>query len=338
MIKLLSANDGREEGLNMAFTQRDLFIVCLLVVSSVGEEPRAFSAQEASATGDVVVLHDISYREGLSKQGRLDLAMKRAGDKPRPGIVVIHGGGWVEGDKSSFATAKYGVPGNIVDFAALGFVAVTINYRLSGEATFPAALEDCKCAVRWLRAHAKDYNIDSKHIGAYGNSAGGHLALLLGMVGKSAGLGGDGPYQNESSAVQAVVSDSGPIDLPYQYQHDQLKGVVSKFMGGPPEGERAALYKTASPNQQIHPDAPPILLLYGGADGQVPVETADQFVVALGRAGPKDVSYYRLAYVDHCPHSLVRVPVLKTIVNDFFLRTLMHPETARQVKQRDPAR
>ena len=84
-------------------------------------------------------------------------------------------------------------------------MAAAINYRLSGEAPFPAALEDCKCAVRWLRAHARDYNVDPRHVGAYGNSAGGHLALLLGMVGKEAGLEGDGPYQDESSAVQAVV-------------------------------------------------------------------------------------------------------------------------------------
>src|SRR5439155_18507256 len=121
------------------------------------------------------------------------------GDKPRPGIVVIHGGGWVEGDKSSFASRKAGVPGNIEDIADLGFVAVTINYRLAGEAPFPAALEDCKCAVRWLRAHAKDYNLDADRIGAYGNSAGGHLALLLGLTNKSDGLDGDGPYQGQSS-------------------------------------------------------------------------------------------------------------------------------------------
>jgi len=142
------------------------------------------SSDQSPAAATVTVIHDIRYREGPSKQWRLDLAMpaNRAG-KPRPGIVVIHGGGWLEGDKSSFTLHKYGVPGNIEDFAALGFVAVTINYRLSGEAPFPAALEDCRCAVRWLRAHAGDYNLDPKHIGAYGNSAGGHLALLLGMAG-----------------------------------------------------------------------------------------------------------------------------------------------------------
>jgi acetyl esterase/lipase len=295
----------------------------------------ALPADQVADPADITVLRDLRYREEASTQWRLDLAMKKdQRGRLRPAIVVIHGGGWLEGDKSSFASRKYGVPGNIIDFAELGFVAVTMNYRLSREALFPAALEDCKCAVRWLRAHARDYHLDPKHIGAYGNSAGGHLALLLGMTAKHKGLEGDGPYQDQSSGVQAAVSDSGPLDLLYQYRHQRLKGVVSQFMGGPPEGERTAAYKRASPMLQIGPDTPPLLLLYGGADDQVPIETADEFVFALGRAGLKDVSYHRLAYVYHCPHSLVRVPALKQVVNDFFLRTLMHPENAQQILRR----
>ncbi len=311
-----------------------LIVICCLAATGV----RGLAA-DTEDPGNVTVLHDLRYREGPSKQWRLDLAMKKPpGDKARPVIVVIHGGGWLEGDKVSFASRKHGVPGNIVDFARLGFVAVTVNYRLSEEAPWPAALEDCKCAVRWLRAHAKDYNIDPKHIGAYGNSAGGHLAMLLGMVGKGAGLEGNGPHQEESSLVQAAVSDSGPVDLLALYQRGPLRQVVGKFLGGPPEGARAAAYRKASPLHQITPDTPPLLLLYGGADEQVPVDTADRFVLALGQAGLKDVSYHRLAYVDHCPHSLVRVPALGPIVNDFFVRTLMHADTARQIKRRQDGR
>jgi acetyl esterase/lipase len=199
-------------------------------------------------------------------------------------------------------------------------------------------LEDCKCAVRWLRAHAKEYNLDPKQIGAYGNSAGGHLAMLLGMVGKEEGLEGDGPHVEESSMVQAVVSDSGPIDMVYQYENSAVKTVVGKFLGGAPEGERVALYKKASPLHHIGKDVPPMLLIYGVSDAQVPVETADQFVLALDRAGNKDVSYNRLAFVDHCPYSLIRVASLQPIVNEFFLRTLMHPETAMQIKRRKDTR
>jgi acetyl esterase/lipase len=178
-----------------------LTIACWLTLTD-----RVRSADDPAATGEIAVLHELRYREGPNRQWSRDLAMRHdARGGSRPGIVVIHGGGWLEGDKSSFASARDGVPGNIVDFPVLGFVAVTINCRRSVEAPFPAALEDCKCAVRWLRAHASEYHLDPDHIGAIGNSAGGHLALLLGMVGKHAGLEGDGPYQNESSLVQALL-------------------------------------------------------------------------------------------------------------------------------------
>src|SRR5262245_35641641 len=155
---------------------------------------------------------DLRYREGKSEAWKLDIAYpKDPGEKPRPALVIIHGGGWIEGDKSSFTSLKNWAPGNIIDFAKLGFVAATINYRLSGEAPFSAALEDCQSAVRWLRAHAQDYHIDVNRIGAYGNSAGGHLALLLGMV--------------EEGMVQAVVSDSGPVDL--DFRKPEHKGLAT---------------------------------------------------------------------------------------------------------------
>ena len=273
---------------------------------------------------DIVVLHNLRYREG-PKDCVLDLAMlKDYHGQPRPAIVVIHGGGWLEGDKSSFSTPQNRPPGNIIDFAKLGFVAVTINFRLSKEAPFPAALHDCQCAVRWLRANAEKYQVDPNRIGAWGNSAGGHLALMLGMAQERAGLEEEGPYQEHSSAVQAVVSDSGPIDLRYQHEHNQIPAAIAQFMAGPPDASRAAAYELASPSSHISANTPPLLLIYGGADTQVGVETADRFVTELNKAGLKDVNYLRLGTVDHCPHSLVRVDWLVPAVNEFFLRTLGH--------------
>ena len=307
-------------------------VSCLILSSLILSEG---IADEPVDPPDIEIRLNVPYRDG-NPAWRLDLAMKKErGDKSRPGILIVHGGGWIEGDKSSFSSKKHGVPGNIVEFAELGFVAVTINYRMSKEAPFPAALEDCKAAVRWLRAHAKEYNLDKEHIGAYGNSAGGHLALMLGMTDKAAGLEGDGPHQEESSMVQAAVSDSGPLDLKTQYESGALRGIVNQFLGGPPEGDRLKLYRQASPSERISRNTPPLLLIYGVSDGQVPVETADAFVAALGKAKLDDVSYHRLAYVDHCPHSLIRVPAMKTAVNEFFLRTLMHPETAKKIKRRE---
>jgi acetyl esterase/lipase len=262
---------------------------------------------------------NLSYKSGCMSCV-LDLALPNESHPgPRPLIVIIHGGGWIEGDKSSFASDTYGVPGNIVDFARLGFAAATINYRLSKEAPYPAALEDCRDAIRWLRQHAAEYQLDASRIGAYGNSAGGHLALLLGLLEDPADRGK--PLE-QSSRVQATVSDSGPIDLLAEDRNGVLRTVIRRFMGGAPDGDRLALFEQASPSHYVSAKGPPLLLIYGEADRQVDVKTADRFVAALSEAGRKDVTYLRLANVDHCPHSLQRLPYVTDAVDQFFLRTL----------------
>jgi acetyl esterase/lipase len=294
-------------------------VICLLCIVCHS------TAQPTREMPDSIALRrDLRYREGRSGAWKLDLAYpKGKSAKPRPALVIIHGGGWIEGDKSSFTSLEHWAPGNIIDFARLGFVAATINYRLSAEAPFPAALEDCKCAVRWLRAHADEYHIDVNHIGAYGNSAGGHLALLLAMVDKSNGLEGDGPYQDESSMVQAVISDSGPVDLDWRKSENAgLAKVISEFLAGPQETWAERIRK-ASPASYIDKTVPPLLLIYGTADTQVTIGPVDQFVVALQKTGLQDLTYLRLGLVDHCPYSLRKMESLYPIVNDFLIRTLM---------------
>jgi len=148
------------------------------------------------------------------------------------------------------------------------------------------------------------------------------LALMLGMIDPGVKLEENAPYAEQSAAVQSVVSDSGPIDLAYQYEHNQVRGGIELFLGGPPEGARLADYRLASPGTHISANTPPLMLIYGGADAQVGVETADRFVGQLEAAGLKDITYLRLGKVDHCPHSLIRVPWLQPAVIDFFTRTL----------------
>lgn len=280
---------------------------------------------------DVAITYNVRYREGAVKNWTLDIAVpKTRSESPRPAIVVIHGGGWIEGDKSSFSTPKNRPPGNTIDFARLGFVAATINYRLAREAPFPAAVHDCKNAVRFLRAHAQEYHIAPDRIGVWGNSAGGHLALLLGMTGDDARLEGDGPHRDQSSRVQAVVSDSGPVDLLATHEAGMLHGAIEPFMGGRPEGRRLEDYKRASPMYRIPKTMPPVQLIYGEDDNQVGVDTSDRFVLELGKAGIKDVSYHRLGKVGHCPHSLIRVPAMVPVVNDFFVRTLRDRDSVQK--------
>ena len=145
----------------------------------------------------VQLLTDIGYREG-SEKWRLDLAMpKENGGGPRPAHVIVHGGGWRSGDKGGGQWRS--LP---LEYAAKGHVCISVNYRLTDEAPFPACVEDVKCAVRWLRANAEKYNLDPQRVGAYGNSAGAHLVAMLGLVGPEAKLEEDGPYQDQSSLAQ----------------------------------------------------------------------------------------------------------------------------------------
>lgn len=270
---------------------------------------------------NVVLLSNLRYRDGF-RACVLDLALPKGHtDRPRPAVIVIHGGGWIEGDKSSFDVQR--TPGNIIDFAAAGFVAASVNYRLSGEAPFPAGLHDCQAAVRWLRAHAREYHVDPNRIGAYGNSAGGHLALLLGLLGPASGLEErGGPFPAESSGVEAVVSDSGPIDLVAEHKNGTIRTVIERFLGGPPDQKRLAAYQSASPINHLAGKTPPLLLIYGEADNQIDARTADRLVSELSHRGQREISYFRLAGVGHCPHSLIRVPYLRPVVIEFFQRTL----------------
>lgn len=274
-------------------------------------------AQDLAIPDDILFQSNIPYREnGPPNTWTLDYAMPKSTEgSPRPAILMIHGGGWIECDKSSF-------DGYCVDFAKRGYFCGTLNYRMSKAAPFPAAVEDTKCAVRWLRAHATELHVDPDRIGLYGNSAGGHLALLCAMAGKEAGLEGDGPYLEQSSAVHCAVSDSGVVNLDYTLPSNAgLRGVIDLFLAGPPELLRDRMAK-ASPPTYIKAETPPLLLLYGCDDTQVTIGPVDDFVVKLQQAGAPDVTYLRLAKVGHCPFSLVGVPWTRAAIEDFFERTL----------------
>jgi acetyl esterase/lipase len=162
---------------------------------------------------------------------------------------------------------------------------VTPDYRLAPKHRFPACVEDCKAAVRWLRANAGAYRIDAKRIGVVGLAAGGHLACLLGTAG-DASLEGNGGNAGHSSAVQAVVSLSGPTDLLSEGMHTEelLKRNLVPLLGGPPKTHRDA-YRKASPLHQELRSPPPFLLIHGTADTIVPVDQAREMGGKLRLAG-----------------------------------------------------
>jgi len=226
----------------------------------------------------LTVERDVVYGTAQGTPLLLDLAMPKTGNGPFPVVVFLHGGGWSEGNRQEMNHFIEGVAG-------LGYVGVTVAYRLVPAARFPAQLEDCKAAVRWLRANAAKYRINPKRIGVVGFSAGGHLASMLGVTGKNDGLEGAGGNPDQSSRVQAVVSFFGLTDFSTRdWPRDLENGVIEPFLGGS-FANHADEYRRASPITYVTSDAPPFLFFHGSEDKLVPVDQSKRLGEKLRNAG-----------------------------------------------------
>ncbi len=201
-----------------------------------------------------------------------------------PAVVYVHGGSWVSGD--------YDTGGFIIGtigpaLADAGFVVVSIDYRLGPREHWPDQIEDVKCAIRWLRANAAHLHIDRRAIGAWGQSAGGHLVALLGLAGRSAGWD-VGPYLGESSKVQSVVDIAGPSDLLTMGDQGDAVLVAESFislLGSVPARQLGADLKKASPVTYIRPGDPPFLILDSNNDEIVYPEQSLELAWDLGVYG-----------------------------------------------------
>jgi len=261
------------------------------------------------------VLRDLEYARVGAKSLRLDLYLPRRESGARlPVVVWIHGGGWRSGNKS-----RTRAPEVLGD----GYAVASINYRLSHEATFPAQIHDCKAAIRWLRAHADRYGLDPERIGAWGSSAGGHLAALLGTSGDVAELEGDvGGNLDQSSRVQAVCDFFGPADLLAVLEpgawasHGRPTSSVALLLGGP-VAERVDLARLASPVTHVSADDPPFLIVHGDQDAVVPLDQSERLYRALTAAGVECT----LHVVKGAGHGF-RDPTVDARVRGFFDRHL----------------
>ncbi len=229
----------------------------------------------------VKAIRNIEYAHIGGKRLLLDLYLPKDNDKPLPVVVWIHGGGWRAGDKERCPA---------LPLAGKGFAVASINYRLTDVACFPAQIHDCKGAIRWLRAHAKEYKLDPERIGVWGSSAGGHLVALLGTSGGVKELEGDvGGNTGFSSRVQAVCDLCGPAtfreeDLPEGADEGNVPQALTKLLGGPLEENRDKA-RAASPVTHITKDDPPFLIVHGDADPVVPVRQSRILAEALKKAG-----------------------------------------------------
>ena len=216
---------------------------------------------------------DVEYGKAGDVSLQMDIAQPEKADGLRPCVVVIHGGGWRGGDRHAHTSICF-------QLAQRGYVAATISYRFAPAHTFPAQIEDAKCAVRFLRANAEKYQIDKERIGAIGASAGAHLSMLLGVMDEEDGLEGTGGSADESSKVQAVVSFFGPTDLAGDDTPEVTKGIIKDFLGGTAK-EKADVYRQASPLIYVTSGDAPILLLQGTKDPLVPHSQAYKMADAM---------------------------------------------------------
>lgn len=231
------------------------------------------------------VIRDIDYLSPSSAE-KADLYLPKSPTaKPTPAIVVIHGGGWVEGDKRELR--ELSICG---DLANHGYIVLAINYTLlkEGDPTtlWPRNLHECKTAVRWLRANAGAYGIDPERIGVLGESAGGQLATMVALTAPEHGLDPAGPYGEFSCRVQAGVNFYGLVDF---RRRTKTLALLDKSPTEAPE-----LYAQACPFSYGRPGDPPLLIIHGTADSVVRVEQSQDLAAALAQAG--------------APHELVLVP------------------------------
>jgi len=272
-------------------TLRLRFAILLLVFfgSTIGCAAQATrpSAPPPPPAG-VTVQRDIPYVLDGDPAEKLDLYLPdKPSDKPLPLIVWIHGGGWWSGSKTGCMAAN---------FVPQGYAAASIEYRYSKKAVFPAQIQDCQAAIRWLRANSKTYNIDPDHIGVWGSSAGGHLVALLGTSGGKGAFPPIGGNENQSDRVQAVCDWYGPADfntVMAQAAADPTKSGVNFNGSGDPYSHLIGVHLGAdqakgdavSPVHYVSKDNPPFLIMHGTTDPTVPFAQSQELYDALQKAG-----------------------------------------------------
>ncbi len=233
---------------------------------------------------------DMPY-SALSSSQKLDIYLPDEGNIPYPVILVIHGGGFEIGDKRDIKLLPFlsGINRN--------YAVVSVNYRLSYEAIFPAAVQDVKAAVRWVRAHQKEFQLDGRRIAACGGSSGGNLAAMLGVTGMVKDF--DDPVLGNmefTSEVQAVVDWFGPMEFLAMDEHftKTSRDVMNHFPPGSPESRYLGapihsvpdLVKKANPATYIHPGMPPFCIQHGNKDENVPYQQSEDFVKEIKSKAP----------------------------------------------------
>ena len=290
-----------------------------LVSPGIAQEQQAKAQVAPALPENVAVERDVEYAKAGDISLQLDLYRpKEHSAKARPVVVWIHGGGWQGGNKSSGARL-------VAPLVATGdYVGASVGYRLTDVASWPAQINDCKAAIRYLRANADRLGIDPNKIGVWGGSAGGHLVALLGTSGEVAELEGNLGTTGVSSRVTCVVDYFGPADfLSYGLDSPRLNepgNPVYKLLGGPPK-DRGELAKQASPVTFVSKDDPPFLIMHGTKDPTVNINQSERLYALQKQNGASTL----LVKVINGGHGFAS-PEISARVKSFFDKNLLGKE------------
>jgi len=264
-------------------------VACLACVTTSWAQ---LSEAERSA---VLIIHDyevipnITYLTVNNYDAKLDVYRPNGAKTPTPVVMLIHGGGWVEGTKEEIVL--WALP-----YLQMGFAVVNVEYRLAKVSLAPAAVEDCLCALHWIGRNAKKYNFDLDKVVVTGGSAGGHLALTTGMIPPSAGFENEcayvddedwnGAWTNPRPKVAAIVNWFGITDVADLLQGPNLHSYALSWLGSLPN--REALARSLSPLTYVRPGVPAVLTVHGDADQSVPYSQAVRLHQALSKVGVRN--------------------------------------------------
>jgi acetyl esterase/lipase len=256
--------------------RRVLLAALLVFVSATGGyAQQTAAAWTASLEDRYRVVPNVTYLTASGWEAKLDLYVARSPDEPRPTIIFIHGGGWVNGVKEGSVTS-------LLPYLAMGLNVVNVEYRLARIAQAPAAVEDCRCALRWIIRNAKTYGIDVERLVVTGQSAGGHLALMTGMLPDSAGLDRQCPG-TEHLKVAAILNWYGITDVNDLLDGPNMKPYAVAWLGS--REDRAQVATRVSPLTYVRAGLPPVFTIHGDADPTVPYAHAVRLHKALESAG-----------------------------------------------------
>ena len=221
--------------------------------------------------GRVSIKEGIVIGEGSGRPLKADIFLPPLEEKNRPAVLFIHGGGWIEGDRSQLR--GYGIL-----LARLGFVCMCNSYRLSNESIWPAQIQDVNCAIRYLRANATDLGLDPDRIGVSGNSAGGHLSLMAAATNYDQVFEGEGGSNEVSSEIKAVCAIYPPTTIRQLEMLNPLENAFLMLMGKEAKKED---FDKASPLNYVTEDYPPCILIHGSTDSVVRLKDSTKFYEKL---------------------------------------------------------